>query len=123
MKYPFIDAYCLKKLGVIKDYKEEWDAIRYMIGGKMFAMQGNHKDGRPILSLKGDPFINITLRETFLDIIPGYYMNKEHWNSVYLDGTVPDAIIKRMIDDSYLLVYNTLTKTMQHELIQKGSFI
>jgi predicted DNA-binding protein (MmcQ/YjbR family) len=116
MNYPLIEETCMNKPGVVKDYKIEWDATRYMVGGKMFAMLGNHKDGRPILSLKGEPFMNTTLRETFPSIIPGYYLNKEHWNSVYLDEFLPEELLKLMIDDSYQLVRNSLPKKNQPQV-------
>lgn len=116
MNYDFIDSYCMDKVGTTKDYKEEWGAFRYMIGGKMYAMLGEFKDGRPLLSVKGDPFMNITLRETFPDIIEGYYLNKEHWNSIFLDGSTPVEIVKQMLDESYFLVLRNLPKKVQSEL-------
>jgi predicted DNA-binding protein (MmcQ/YjbR family) len=50
-------------------------------------------------------------------IVTGYYMNKEHWNSVYLDVDVPDAILKQMIDMSYDLVFNSLSKKLQKQIL------
>ena len=66
--YEFIQKHCLSKKGVIEDYKEEWDAVRYFIGGKMFAMVGNYKDGRPIVSLKHTPEYGIEVQEKYPDI-------------------------------------------------------
>lgn len=117
MKYPWIDEYCLSKQGAIKDFKVEWDATRYLIGGKMFVLQGGDKYGKAIITLKCDPPFGDMLRQQYEHIIPGYYMNKEHWNSVYLDGDVPDEILRDMIDMSYQLVFKSLTKKLQKEII------
>lgn len=119
MKYQWIDEYCLSKEGVEKDYKEEWGVIRYLIGGKMFLMQGGDKNGEQIITVKCDPEFGKNLRDEFKDIIPGYYMNKEHWNSIYIEGVVPDDIVKQMIAMSYELVFKSLTKKVQNEIKSK----
>jgi predicted DNA-binding protein (MmcQ/YjbR family) len=121
MKYEWLDEYCLSKQGVDKDFKIEWNAIRYLIGGKIFAMQGGDKDKKAIITLKCEPPFGQFLREQYQHIVAGYYMNKEHWNSVYLDGNVPDDILKQMIDMSYDLVLNSLSKKMQKEIIRETS--
>jgi len=110
MKYKWLDDYCLSKKGASKDFKEEWQAFRFLIGGKMFVMQGGDKEKKAIVTLKCEPFTGQLLRSQYRHIVPGYYMNKEHWNSVYLDGDVPDGVMKQMIDMSYDLVLNSLTK-------------
>lgn len=117
MKYPWLDAYCLAKKGCEKDYKEEWHAWRYMLGGKMFAMQGTDKDDNSIITLKIEPSYGAELRKEYKDIVPGYYMNKLHWNSVRLDGDVPDNILKEMVDESYLILMSSLPKKLQKELL------
>ena len=116
MKYQWIDEYCFSKLGVEKDYKEEWGATRYLIGGKMFVMQCSDKNKKPIITVKCDPEFGEGLRRDFKDIVPGYYMNKEHWNSIYVEGDVPDDIVKQMVAMSYELVFESLTKKMQKEI-------
>ncbi|MCT4508557.1 MAG: MmcQ/YjbR family DNA-binding protein [Tepidibacter sp.] len=117
MKYEWIDKYCMSKAGVEKDFKIEWDAIRYLVGRKMFAMQGEDKDKKTIITLKCEPSFGQFLREQYQHIVAGYYMNKQHWNSVYLDGDVPDDILKQMIDMSYQLVLNSLSKKIQKKII------
>ncbi|MNP85293.1 hypothetical protein D3C76_1849660 [compost metagenome] len=57
------------------------------------------------------------LRENYDDIIEGYYMNKVHWNSVFLDGNVPEDVIKQMIDMSYNLIFGSLTKKVQKSIL------
>ncbi len=117
MKYEWLDDYCLAKPGAEKDYKPEWDAVRYMIRGKMFVMLGGDKEGRPIITLKLAPMDGLFMRNQYADVIPGYYMNKEHWNSIYFDGEVPDAIVKEMLDQSYSLIFDSLSKKTQKEIV------
>lgn len=116
MNYPWIDKYCLDKKGAEKDWKEEWQATRYMLRGKLFAMMGQDKQGRQIITLKLPPDLGILLRGQYPDIRPGYYMNKEHWNSMDLQGTVPDETVKDMIDHSYELICNSLPKKVQRDI-------
>jgi len=117
MKYEWLDEYCLMKRAAKKDFKLEWNATRYLIGEKMFALQGGDKENKAIITLKCEPLYGKYLREEHKDIIAGYYMNKEHWNSVYLDGDVPDDILKNMIDMSYDLVLKGLSKKTQKEVM------
>ena len=117
MNYPWLDEYCMAKKSAAKDFKAEWDAARYMVGGKMFAMAGSHSNGRPIISVKLLPEEGDFLRRQYEDVIAGYYMNKVHWNSVYLDGTVPDDVLKDMIDKSYAILFASLTQKAQKEIM------
>lgn len=107
--------YCLSKTGAVHDYQAEWEADRVCVGGKMFALLGS-LDGRPLISLKCDPDRAEQLRQTFDDIIPGYYLNKIHWNSLFLDGALPDELILESIDQSHQLVAQGLTKKAQRAL-------
>jgi predicted DNA-binding protein (MmcQ/YjbR family) len=118
MKYNWLNAYCLAKKGAEYDYKLEWEAGRYMVGGKMFVMVGGDKQGKPIVTIKCDPVFSQMLRGEYKDIIPGYYMNKEHWNSVYMEGDTPDDILRQMIDMSYSLVLSGLPKKLQKEIAE-----
>ncbi|MCX8129747.1 MAG: MmcQ/YjbR family DNA-binding protein [Clostridia bacterium] len=117
MKYEWLDEYCLSKKGTEKEYKPEWDATRYMIRGKMFVLLGGDKDGKPIATVKLEPSHGELLRQQYKDIIPGYYMNKEHWNSLNLEGSVPDGVLKEMVDSSYRLIFESLSKKIQKELL------
>lgn len=117
MKYTWIDEYCLSKKGVEKDFKEEWNAFRYMIKGKMFAMEGSDKEGKPIITIKLEPFLGAALREEYSHIVPGYYMNKTHWNSLYLHGDVPDAVVKTMLDNGYDILLKSFSKKRQEEIL------
>jgi len=118
MKYMWLDDYLLSIVGTTKDYKEEWQWTRYQIGGKMFAAICKDATGeRNIITLKSDPLDGDFLRNEYEDIIPGHYMNKQHWNSIYLDGNVPENLMKDMIDKSFHLVLNRLNKKAQREII------
>ena len=111
MDFNWIEEYCLSKNGTAKDYKEEWDAVRFQIGDKMYAMLGEMK-GEPIFTLKLPPEYGETLRRIYSGIIiPGYYMNKVHWNSIKADGNVPDALLREMLEKSYRLVLGGFSKS------------
>ena len=116
MKYDWIEEYCLSKKGAIREYKVEWDAIRYMIKDKMFVLQGDDNKGNQIITVKLKPEFGELLRMKYRDIIPGYHMNKVHWNSLFLDGDVPDDVVKEMLDESYELVLQSLNKKQQKEI-------
>ena len=119
MKYDWIDEYLLKKPAVTKDLQEEWNWIRYHIGGKMFAAICRDDDNNPVyITLKLDPLEGDYLRKTYEDIIPGYYMNKTHWNSVKADGKVPDDVLKDMLDKAYKIVLESLPKKKQKEILE-----
>lgn len=117
MNYPWLDEYLLAKPGATKLYKGEWEATLYQLAGKMFAMVGGDKQGRPIVTLKLDPSHGDMLRQQYADIIPGYYMNKLHWNSLYLEGVVPDEVVKQMADESHQLILEGLSKKQRQELL------
>ncbi len=108
---------CLAQTGAAEDFQQDWEAWRYRVGNKMFALIGEYQ-GRPIVSLKCDPLKALELREMYEDIFPGYYLNKALWNSTYMDGDVPDELIAVMIRDSYQLVFSSLTKKLQKELTE-----
>ena len=118
MKYEWLQAYCLSKKGAAYQYKPEWEAGVFTVAGKMFAMLAGDAHRRPIVSLKCDPVYAEFLRAQHKDIIPGYYMNKMHWNSVYLEGEVPDALLQQLIDLSYKLVLEGLPKKAQKEIAE-----
>lgn len=118
MKYNWIDEFLLSKQGVTKDLQAEWNWIRYHIGGKMFAAVCLDDNDKPYyITLKLDPAEGEFLREQYADIVPGYYMNKTHWNSIKPDGEVPDALLKDMLDKSYQLVLAGFSKKRQKEIL------
>lgn len=118
MRYDWIDEFLLQKKGVTKDLQADWNWIRYHIGGKMFAAVCLNEQNEPYyITLKLEPSEGDFLRSQYEDIIPGYYMNKIHWNSVKPDGQVPDELLKDMLDKSYQLVLGGFSKKKQQELL------
>ena len=118
MRYVWLDEYLLSKTGVTKDLQQDWNWIRYQIGGKMFAAVCLNEKNEPYyITLKLEPAEGDFLRTQYEDIIPGYYMNKQHWNSVKPDGEVPDDLLKDLLDKSYQLVLNSFSKKKQQEIL------
>ncbi len=120
MRYTWIDEYLMGKTGVTKDHKKEWNWIRYQIGGKLFAAVClNDSDEPYYITLKLEPAEGDFLRKQYEDIVPGYYMNKQHWNSVKPDGAVPDDLLRDLLDKSYQIVLNGLSKKRQRRFWQE----
>lgn len=118
MKYPWIDEFLMSKKGVQKDFKQEWNWIRYQIGGKMFVAICLGEGGEPyFITLKLEPMEGELLRSQYPDILPGYYMNKVHWNSIRPDGAVPEELMRDMLEKSYGLVLKGFSKKRQAELM------
>ena len=119
MRYDWLDAYLLNKRGVTKDLQKDWNWVLYHIGDKMFAAVClNWEDSLPYyITLKLEPSEGDFLREQYEDIVPGYYMNKEHWNSIKPDGAVPDDLMKDLLDKSYELVLGSYSKKRQREIL------
>lgn len=84
------------------------------VGGKMFALINLDED--PSLNLKCDPEEALVLRETYNAVSPGYHMNKKHWNTVLLDDSIKDEVIKKWIKDSYQLVVNKLPLKIRNQI-------
>ena len=85
----------------------------------MFAAVCRDGDDRPYyITLKLEPLEGDFLRKQYADIIPGYYMNKTHWNSVKADGGVPDDLLKDLLDQSYRIVFGSLSRKKQREILE-----
>ena len=113
MGYDQARDYLLSKPEAELDYPFGPDVGVPKIRGKMFATLGEEKVGEEQIArinLKCDPEEALFLRDTFTAVVPGYHMNKTHWNTVILDGSIPNGEIERMIDSSYALVVKTLKK-------------
>ena len=116
MPYPWIDDYLLQKPGVTKDLQPDWNWIRYQIGSKLFAAVCLDDQDQPYyITLKLDPAEGDFLRGQYEDILPGYYMNKTHWNSVRAQGSVPDDLLRNLLDEAYRLVLHALPKKKQRD--------
>jgi predicted DNA-binding protein (MmcQ/YjbR family) len=94
--------YCISKKGADESFPFGDDTLVFKVKGKIFALV--NLEGDLTINLKCDPALAIELREEFPCVIPGYHMNKKHWNTILVDGTVPDRQIFAWIDHSYDLV-------------------
>ena len=110
--------YCLSKKGVTESFPFDESTLVFKVGGKMFALSGITNFSH--INLKCDPQKSLDLREKYVGIIPGFHMNKKHWNSVATNEGVPDKIIIELIDHSYNLVYQKLPKKIKESIQQGG---
>ena len=110
--------YCLTLPQTREDYPFGPDVQVLKIKEKLFAVMTTRQVIERV-NLKCDPEEAIILREIFKDVIPGYHMNKMHWNTVILSGSIPAGEIKRMIDRSYCLVVKKLRKNDRESLEKK----
>lgn len=95
--------HCLTKPGVTEGFPFDGDTLVFKVAGKMFALVSLERVP-PTVSLKCGPERAVDLRETYEDVQPAYHMNKRHWNSVGLQGDVPSALVRELVDHSYTLV-------------------
>ncbi|MEM5796272.1 MAG: MmcQ/YjbR family DNA-binding protein [Bacillota bacterium] len=125
-RYEWLDAYLQSKAGATKDYKLEWGWWRYQVGGKLFAATcrpgAEHKgyDCRELVTLKCEPLLADALWAEYPDVIPGFYMDKRNWISVYLDGSLPDDVMRDLCDRSYALVFGKLTQKLRRAIEAEG---
>ena len=114
----FIDElreYCLSKKGVEECLPFGPETLVYKVMGKVFLLTG--LESEPVqFNAKCDPEKALELRENYSCVIPGYHMNKKHWNTIICDGSANNKLIKQWIDDSYQLVSDSLTKKLREEL-------
>lgn len=102
--------YCLTKPWAVEDYPFGPEVIVIKVASKMFALI-SRREGKENLSLKCDPDYSEVLRRQYPSITPGYHLNKRHWNTLVLDGSIPVNEIKSLIDHSYELVYKSLPRS------------
>ena len=95
--------YCLSKAGATEGTPFGPDVLVFKVSGKMFALAA--LDEMPArVNLKCDPDLALELRDRYEEVTPGYHMNKKHWNTVEIEGAIPDPDLRKMIDHSYVLV-------------------
>lgn len=114
MNLETIREYCLRKKGVTEDFPFDEETLVFRVMGKIFLLVGIN--AAEYINLKADPETAIEWREQYEGVKPGYHMNKKHWNSVYLDGSVPDKVVLAMIDHSYELIVSGLKKADREKL-------
>ncbi len=109
-----LQAYCARKPGVSWDTPFGPDVLVFRVVGKMFALAPINVFST--LNLKCDPERAIELRERYEGITPGYHMNKQHWNTVDVTGSVPEKLIRDLVDHSYDLVRASLPKKVREDM-------
>lgn len=110
MDLPDAIEHCLSKPCVEETTPFGPDVLVYKVAGKVFALT-NPDSFPPRMNLKCDPERSVELRAEYEAIIPGYHMNKKHWNTITLDDSVPSALVRELIDHSYELVVASLPKS------------
>lgn len=118
MNIEFFRDYCLSKKDVTEQIPFGPDTLVYKVSGKLFALTG--LDEVPgSCNLKCDPDRAELLREQHAAIIPGYHMNKKHWNTVIWDGSISDQLILQLIDHSYELVLAAIPRKRKRTLTNR----
>lgn len=111
-----VREYFLSKSGVKEDVPFKIPVPVFKVGDKMFGLINMHEPGRESINLKYPKDRINEIRSLYSDIKPGYHMNKDNWNTVYLDGKLEDELIKELIDISYEIVFKSLPKKKQAEI-------
>lgn len=115
MELEKLRAYLLNKKSSFEDFPFGPEVMVYKVMGKMFALV--FWGGSLLrINLKCDPYLAMHFRAMYKAVTPGYHMNKKHWNTLTLDGSIPDDEIFSMIDDSYNLVVKGLNKSDREKL-------
>ena len=108
--------YCIDKKGVTEEFPFGDEVLVYKVVGKMFALTGFDFES---INLKVDPEKGVELREQYPSVQPGYHMNKKHWITVLMDGSISDKNLRQWVDNSYELVVSGLTKSQKSALGSK----
>ncbi len=112
-----LTSYALAKPGATHDFPFGADTLVARVLDKMFALVA--LDGPPRVNLKCDPGDAEALRATYAAVTPGYHQDHRHWNTVALDGTIPDAELLELVDQSYALVVAKLTRAQRALLLER----
>ena len=112
MTFEILDNYCLSHIGATKEYPFDDTTAVYKVGNKIYALV-DEESNPPRINLKCDPYYARELREMYENVIAGYHMNKKHWNTVICDDDIDESMLFGWIDDSYDLVFSSLSKKMQ----------
>lgn len=108
-------SWCLGQSGAFEDFPFGPEHSVFKVAGKMFALSA--LDRVPLeVSVKCDPELAVALRDSYPPIRPGYHLNKRHWNTITLDGSLPDQLVRDMVEDSYDLVVAKLPSRVRDEL-------
>ena len=108
-------GWCLDQNGAVEDFPFTPEHSVFKVAGKMFALSALEREPLEV-SVKCEPELAVELRNSYPAIRPGYHLNKRHWNTVTLDGSLADQLVRDLIEDSYDLVVSNLPKRKQREL-------
>ena len=110
--------FCLSKKGVTEHFPFDEDTLVFKVGGKMFCLTSltEWEKGTPSLNLKCNPERALELRAEYEAIVPGFHMNKIHWNTIEFNSDVSDKMMCELISHSYDLVFSKLTKNIKTEI-------
>jgi len=113
--------YCLSKKGVTEHFPFDEDTLVFKVGGKMFALSSlsQWEKGEASVNLKCGPERALELRAEYDAVQPGFHMSKVHWNTVMVDSDVSDKLFRELISHSYDLVFKSLTKKLQAEILEQ----
>jgi len=107
--------WCLAQAGAVEDFPFGPEHSVFKVGGRIFALSA--LDRTPLeVSVKCEPELAVELRDSYRAIRPGYHLNKRHWNTITLDASLPDQLVRDLIEDSYDLVANALPKRTREQL-------
>ncbi len=107
--------WCLAQPRAIEDFPFRPDVSVFKVAGKIFALSA--LDRAPLqVSVKCEPELAVGLRDSYPAIRPGYHLNKRHWNTITLDRSLPDQLVRDLIEDSYDLVVSALPKRVREQL-------
>ncbi|GAA3210446.1 MmcQ/YjbR family DNA-binding protein [Actinocorallia longicatena] len=110
-----LKAVCLGLTGAVEEFPFGEETSVFKVAGKMFAL--SRLDAIPLtVNLKCEPELARALRAEHPEIVPGYHMNKRHWNTVTADGALPDTMVTDLIEDSYELIRAALTRSQRATL-------
>lgn len=116
MNIESLQSYCLSKPGVEETLPFGPDTLVYKVMGKVFLLTSLDDPDGLRFNVKCDPDLAVELRDEYACVLPGYHMNKKHWNTIVVDGSVPSKKLKEWIDHSYELVVKSLPKKLRDEL-------
>ena len=111
-----VRGWCLARPGVTEERPFGPETTVFKVAGKVFALSALEREPPLSVSLKCEPELADALRRDHPAITPGYHLNKRHWNTVLCDGSVPDAMVLDMLEDSYDLVVESLPRRVRDEL-------
>ena len=114
MNFEDFREYCLRKPFVSEGFPFDQDTLVFKVDSKMFALAD--VDSFNSINLKADPERSIEMRERYNAVQPGYHMNKKHWNTILVNADLPEDLFFQLIDESYSLVYLSLSKKRRDEL-------